>query len=260
MDLSARMTDALLSEFVEYVEEISGDIGFKVSSRGWGYILEQRGIINKSQFDKVEAWINHCRKNGLLPVDFVAEEAARAFSNVEVPTEESHAGHVRRWVDHDPDGLRISQTMRKNLEDIAQIRWDDGFAGYDPSNLLIERFGLEYDFIRANRLTWIDNLITGSGKDLGSAAHPNHDLPYVQGYLKKVGPRKCEANSIVVIPEMGRKLCRETVLSHLGGDAEERFARKVAQARERIDAAMEDSGAGTHIRKAIKLLQKHDGT
>ena len=99
MDLSARMTDTLLREFVEYVEEISGDIGFKVSSRGWGYILEQRGLINKSQFDKVEAWINHCRKNGLLPVDFVAEEAARAFSNIEVPTKDTPAGHVLGWVE-----------------------------------------------------------------------------------------------------------------------------------------------------------------
>ncbi len=339
MDLSARMTRDLLDEFVSFVKGISDDIGFKVSSRGWGYILEQRGLINKSQFDKVEGVINRCRREGLLPVDFVAEEAARAFSNVEEPTTGTHARHVRSWVeasleshkyftpdwwedeevyiqmvvekidlvtlfepicadfhipianakgwssilqraeycrrfaeaearglrcvllycgDHDPDGLRISQTLRKNLEQIAQICWEDGIAGYDPENLEIVRFGLEYDFIVANDLTWIDNLITGSGKNLGSSAHPNHSLPYVQTYLKKVGRRKCEANSIVVIPEMGRQLCRETVLSHLGEDTEDRFARKTERARERIDAAMEESGAGKHIRKAIQLLQKHD--
>jgi hypothetical protein len=339
MDLSARMTRDLLDEFVSFVEEISAGIGFKVSSRGWGYILEQRGLINKSQFDKVEGVINRCRREGLLPVDFVAEEAARAFSNVEEPTTGTHAKHVRSWVeasldshqyftpdwwedeevyiqmvvekidlvtlfepicadfhipianakgwssilqraeycrrfaeaekrglrcvllycgDHDPDGLRISHTLRKNLEDIAQIRWADGFEGYDPVNLEIARFGLEYNFILSNHLTWIDNLITGSGKDLGSGTHPNHGLPYVQGYLKKVGRRKCEANSIVVIPEMGRKLCRETILRHLGDDAEDRFALKTERAKERIDAALENSGAGKHVRKAIALLKKFD--
>lgn len=339
MDLSARMTRETLDEFVAFVEGISSDIGFKISSRGWGYILEQRGMITKDQFDKVEGVINRCRREGLLPVDFVAEEAARAFSNVEEPTTGTPARHVRDWVeaslkshqyftpdwwedeevyiqmvvekidlvtlfqpicaefhipianakgwssilqraeycrrfaeaesrglrcvllycgDHDPDGLRISHTLRKNLEDIAQIRWEDGFEGYNPANLEITRFGLEYNFILANQLTWIDNLITGSGKDLGSSQHPNHNLPYLQSYLKKVGRRKCEANSIVVVPEMGRRLCRETILTHLGDDAEERFDRKTAQTKERIDEALEDSGAGKHVRKAIDLLKKYD--
>jgi hypothetical protein len=196
--------------------------------------------------------------------------------------------------DHDPDGLRISETLRKNLEDVAEIRWEDGTDGYDPSNLEIARFGLEYDFILKNRLTWINNLITGSGKDLGDAgsiipcrdcggkgkvgkgkvklacercggqgklrvgAHPNHYLPYVQDYLKKIGRRKCEANSIVVVPQMGRQLCLDTVRKYLGRDAEERFAKKRELVRERIDAVLEKSGAGKHIRKAISLLDKFD--
>jgi hypothetical protein len=339
MDLTARMTRRQLQQFVDFIEELSNQIGFKVSSRGWGYILEQRGMIDKSQFDKVEGLINRCRREGLLPVDFVAEEAARAFSNVEEPTEESPAQHVRSWVeasleshryftpdwwedeevyiqmvvekidlvtlfepicaryhipianakgwssilqraeycrrfaeaerrglscvllycgDHDPDGLRISETLRKNLEDVSKIRWEDGFHGYDPSSLEIERFGLEYKFIIANRLTWIDNLITGSGKDLGQRNHPNHRLPYVQNYLSSVGRRKCEANSIVVIPEMGRRLCEKTILKHLGANAKQRFDQKTRRARERIDAALEKSGAGKHVRKAIQLLMKQE--
>jgi hypothetical protein len=98
MDLTARMTGQQLREFVDFIEGLSSQIGFKVSSRGWGYILEQRGMIDKSQFDKVEGVINRCRREGLLPVDFVAEEAARAFSNVEEPTTGSHAAHVNNWV------------------------------------------------------------------------------------------------------------------------------------------------------------------
>ena len=65
--------------------------------------------------------------------------------------------------------------MRKNLNDLINISWSDGEEGYDPINLNIERFGLNYDFIVANKLSWIDNLITASGKDL---ADPSHKLPY----------------------------------------------------------------------------------
>lgn len=336
MDLSIRMTRKQLGTFVAFVEQISSEIGFRVSSRGWGYILEQRGIINKSQFDKVESVINRCRREGLLPVDFVADESARAFENIEVPTSSTHAEHIREWLaaaisseryftpdwwedeeyyiqmvvekidlvtlfqpvcakyhipianskgwssilqraeycrrfaaaeerglqcvllycgDHDPDGLRISETLRKNLEDVAAIRWNDGEQGYDPSNLEIARFGLEYDFIISNNLTWIDNLITGSGKDLGSSSHPNHGLPYVKSYLRKVGRRKCEANSVVVIPEMGRRLCESTILGYLGADAEARFDRKVELVAERIQAELEESGAGEHLREAMDLLE-----
>ncbi|TAL42732.1 MAG: hypothetical protein EPN91_07695 [Salinibacterium sp.] len=142
-------------------------------------------------------------------------------------------------------------------------RWRDGRASYRPAGEVIDPrrlvdrpdvAGEDDPSGRRNRLTWIDNLITGSGKDLGSSRHPNYGLPYVQTYLKKVGRRKCEANSIVVAPEMGRRLCEETVLAILGEDAEERFARKVARARERLRETLEDTGAGKHVRRAIKLL------
>lgn len=339
MDLSGRMTREQLDTFVEFIEGISSDIGFKVSSRGWGYILEQRGIITKNQFDKVEGLINRCRREGLLPVDFVAEESSRAFSNIHIPSELTHAEHVRDWVnaaincqsyftpdwwegetfyiqmvvekidlvtlfepicakfhipianskgwssilqraeycrrfaeaeakglkcvllycgDHDPDGLRISDTLRKNLEDVEHIRWSDGERGYDPSSLEIHRFGLEYDFIIRNKLSWIDNLITGGNKDLGSPSHPNYRLPYVQQYLRDVGHRKCEANAVVVVPEMGRRMCVDAILKYLGRDASQRFDKKTELAAQRIKRAIEDSGAGEHLRSAINLLESYD--
>lgn len=339
MDLSARMTQRRLEEFVDFIQKISEQIGFKVSARGWGYILEQHGMITKDQFDKVEGVINRCRREGLLPVDFVAEEAARAFSNIEEPTTDSYAEHVGSWVnacletdryftpdwwdgeryyvqmvvekidlvtlfkpicakyhipianakgwssilqraeycrrfkeaearglrcvllycgDHDPDGLRISDTLRGNLEDVRRIHWTDGERGYNPSGLEIVRFGLDYDFIIKNKLTWIDNLITGSGKDLGDAGHPNHDLPYVQNYLDTVGRRKCEANSIVVIPEMGRELCEKSIQKFLGKDAEKRFKNKRKKVKEDIDELLAASGAGSSIREAIEQLNNYE--
>lgn len=337
MDLTKRITEKQIGKFVEFILEISNDIGFKVSSRGWGYIMEQKGLITKDQFDKVEDVINRCRRSGLLPVDFVAEESARRFEEVHIPDTISLPGHVRNWLqyafdcenhfepdwwdgeeyyiqtvvekidlvslfrdlsadyhipianskgwssilqraeycrrfaeaeqrglkcvllycgDHDPDGLRISETLRSNLEDIKNITWGDGTPGYDPAELIIDRFGLEYDFIRKNKLTWIDNLITGSGNNLASPKHPNYNLPYLQNYLKKVGARKCEANSVVVVPEMGRAMYQSAIEKYLGNDSETRFRRKKREVAERIEQILEEVEIREPLQLAIDKLNE----
>jgi hypothetical protein len=316
-DFEQKFSKARRQEFAELLQSMSSHIGFKVSSRGWGYLLEQARYINKDQFDKVEAAINQCRKEGLLPVDFVAEEKARAFSGVVEPSDGSvrdtllwmlrdvingakyfepdwwkgedyyiqvvvekidlvtlfepvckkyripianakgwssisqRAEYCRRFKeaennglkcvllycgDHDPDGLRISETLRTNLEQIKDVVWEDGEEGYDPSDLIIDRFGLNYEFIQANRLTWIDNLITGSGGNLASPSHRNHELPYVKSYLRKIGEKKCEANAIVTTPVKARQMCEEAILNYLGDDAPDRFSTK----RKEIDSLYND--------------------
>jgi len=237
----------LLQTFASELMDKTKIIGFKPSARGWGYILEQENHVTKDEFDTVERFINDCREKGILPLDFVAEEEARAFSGVEIPDhrspgkylrsclnvplqaeehygldwwdgeqyylqmvvekidlrtlftpvcEEYHipianskgwssllqrAEYARRFReaeqrglksvllycgDHDPPGLRISEFLRGNLTSISSGKWEDGTPGYDPSNLIIDRFGLNRDFIDKHGLTWIDNLITGSGRDL----------------------------------------------------------------------------------------------
>lgn len=156
--------------------------------------------------------------------------------------------------DHDPDGGRISDFLRSNLRDLQRIRWMDRVEGYNPSNLIIERFGLNYDFIEANHLTWIDNLITGSGKNLADPSHPNYWQPYVQEYLKKYGPRKCEANAIVVRPEQSRQLCREAIEKYLGTDALERFAKRREEVREQFNQLREATGVQEAIQEALESL------
>jgi hypothetical protein len=317
-NFSQKFTPTKLAEFAQLLQSMSRQIGFKVSSRGWCYLMEQARYINKSQFDKVDDAINRCRKEGLVPVDFVAEEDARAFVGVELPSVEQgkdmndilqwmlrdvldgskyytpdwwdgedyyiqmlvekidlktlfepicaeyhipvanakgwssilqRAEYARRFKeaeekglicvllycgDHDPDGLRISDTIRKNLEQVQDVMWSDGENGYDPATLRIERFGLNYDFILQNNYTWIDNLITGSGLNLASPHHRNYRLPYVQTYLKEIGERKCEANAIVTTPDAARDLVRDEIEKWLGDDARDRFAEKREAAREKI--------------------------
>jgi len=343
LDLEQRFTKNNIQEFIDFLLDLNETIGFKVSARGWGYLMEQKGFIDKSQFDKVESLINRCRKRGWLPVDFVAEDSSRLFSGVSIPdedyqdffnryldylqrcqnwyepdwwvnekyyiqmivekidlvtlfepiTEEYHipianakgwssilqrAQYARRFKeaerrglkcvlfycgDHDPDGLRISDTLRKNLRDLRRIHFGDGALGYDPEDLEIYRFGLNYDFIVENNLTWIDNLMTSSGHQLAIARpgggdplpgrlrsgkiHPNWGLPYLDEYLAKAGVHKCEANALVVIPDQAREMCRHEIESYVGEDALERFNVLQEEARARIIEIKNETGIQEHL-------------
>jgi hypothetical protein len=62
------------------------------------------------------------------------------------------------FTDLDPGGLNISNFLHANLEELAHaVEWS-------PDNLIIERFGLDYDFVEREQLTWIENLATSKGE------------------------------------------------------------------------------------------------
>ena len=327
-DFDRRLNSSARAEFASLLLELSDEIGFRVSSRGWCYILEQQGAINKDQFNKVESWVNACRREGLLPIDFVAEEASRAFSGVEIPASQSPVQDLGSWLDHalrsgqlydvdwwknetcyvqmvvekidlvtlfepicqqfhipianskgwssmlqraeyarrfqeaetrgmecvllycgdhDPAGLMISDFLRKNLRDLDGIVWTDGTMGYDPDDLKIERFGLNFDFIQGNGFSWINNLITGGGKDLNDPTHRHHEMDYVQEYIENYGARKCEANVLVTQPDLARALCLQAIVAHLGEDALDRFAQRRQDVLDYMDRFDEQSGVLSSI-------------
>lgn len=160
--------------------------------------------------------------------------------------------------DYDPDGLRISEFIRKNLFDLVDIRWTDGFDGYDPTGLAIDRFGLNLDFIEDNNLTWIENLITGSKKDLASPSHPNHCMNYVQSYLQEIGERKCEANALVIIPDQAREFCRESIEKYVSQDAIARFQDRWQVVADKMKQLREETGVRKSVEEALRKIEKED--
>jgi hypothetical protein len=130
--------------------------------------------------------------------------------------------------DHDPAGLNISEFLKSNLDDISAA------VGWYPDDLIIDRFGLNADFIQEQGLTWIDNLATGNGAyPLDDRRHPDHRKDYVQRYLRDYGVRKVEANALVVRPEAGRDLCREAILRYMSADAPTIYQEALDYERER---------------------------
>jgi hypothetical protein len=82
----AGQREAYLAELelmASQIRDIAKSARQKASSRGWCYLLEGFGVINKSEFDDCEGFINEARKLGILPIDFVLEEVARSFDGLE---------------------------------------------------------------------------------------------------------------------------------------------------------------------------------
>jgi hypothetical protein len=150
--------------------------------------------------------------------------------------------------DHDPGGLNISDFLRNNLADLAEAVRKDflrralpelaAAVRRVPDRLVIDRFGLNYDFIEAQGLTWIDNLETASGGRLDDPKHPDHFKPYVQNYLRRFGVRKVEANALVVRPAAGRELCRQAILRYVPEDALARHEQRLVLARAELRIAI----------------------
>jgi hypothetical protein len=155
--------------------------------------------------------------------------------------------------DFDPPGVLISTCLMRNFAELehATMRDEDGDVtpiDWSPRNMVIDRFGLNKDFIMANRLSWTHNLITSSGKDLADRNHPNHDDAYVQDWLRDVGVRKCEANALVTRPDAGRDLCRRAILKYLDKKGVREYERELERRRQEVRGLMPEflrDAAGT---------------
>jgi hypothetical protein len=69
--------------FCARIVEIDSTLDFKVSSRGWCYLLEGQGTITKGEFDAGQRLINDCRKDGSLPLDICAVDDKRTAGGLE---------------------------------------------------------------------------------------------------------------------------------------------------------------------------------
>lgn len=283
-----------LKDFSSMLLEIQENVSFKISARGWCYQLENMNLLTKSNFKVIQKRINECRKKGFLPIDFVASEEARSFSNltygeVEISPSErmiqtleyfldgldsthkfdfwkdkeyyiqilvekidlktlfnpicqmfsipiatskgwgsilQRAELIERYKEHsdkqcvllycgdfDPYGRLISRKLEKNLNDLEKA------TNWNADNLIINRFGLNYDFIEKYNLTWIDNLESASGKI-------DYSNPIIKEWIEEFGERKVEGNALVVNEKAARKLCIENIFKYLKKDCLDEFQEK----------------------------------
>jgi hypothetical protein len=170
-----------------------------------------------------------------------------------------HAAEGRQCVllycgDFDPAGLQISTFMHSNLKELTgavnKELAEEEIPDWNPDNLIIDRFGLTYDFINEARLSWLPNLATsGNGPPLDDTRHKQHCHQHVQDYLKNYcpawsppltpftrspGARKCEANALVVRPKLARKLYLRTILKYLSPRHPQRYRSILAPHREEL--------------------------
>lgn len=326
----AELYEHELEVFASELIKLDLDLPFKISARGWCYHLEGLKTITKDQFDQAQRLINLCRKEGLLPIDFVAHDGARDFDNVEDLSIEKEGikKYVNKWLKHvrklynykddvafwetqdyyiqmmvekidvkslfsdicekyhipinnakgwsdlhsrnklaqrfkeaeemglkpvllyygdfDPAGILIADVLKKNIKDIEKA------TGWNPDDLIVERFGLTEEFIIENDLLWIDNLITGGKKDLSNPKHPDHNKPYVQEYIQKYGVRKCEANAILPISQIAQDQCEQTILKYLGNNCLDAYQDELEEQHRTMKEILKSIGYKERIAELIE--------
>jgi len=149
------------------------------------------------------------------------------------------------YADFDPVGILISDKIKKNLNDIKKgTKWD-------PKNLIIDKFGLTYDFIERNKLTWIDNLLSSNGKPADERKQ------YVKDYVAKYGRRKVEANAILIIPDIAINQCRETILKYIDVKvSKEKYDKIVSERVKEVKDLMDKIDFTENIDKIIESVEK----
>ena len=60
----------------------------------------------------------------------------------------------------------------------------------------------------------------------------------MQDYIRRFGVRKCEANALVVAPDVGRDLCRRAILEHVPAEAPQAYSDRLAIERDQLLAAI----------------------
>lgn len=153
--------------------------------------------------------------------------------------------------DFDPFGIAISDFLKKNFWEIARG------TDWRPTKLKVDRFGLNFDFIEQQGLTWIDNLESGSGKDMSQMENR-----IVQDYISQYGIRKCEANAVMRASARpaALQLCRDTIEKYLGKDALSRFQKKRQAIRDRLAKFKETTGLGEAIKNALEIIDSQEPT
>jgi hypothetical protein len=188
-------------------------------------------------------------------------EIGRLFKEAEKNGKKTH---LLYFGDHDPDGLRIAETLKNNFRDIQNIVWQNGETGYDPKNLKIHRVGLKASQIKKLKLKWIDNLTTGrkdkndQPRDLSFPNHKNHYLPYVQNYLNVHGAKKCEANAIVTVYKEAQKILEKEILRIMGDDVLERFRAKDIPGENEIKNFRIEKDIDNDINEMIDLVDEYE--
>jgi hypothetical protein len=146
--------------------------------------------------------------------------------------------------DHDPDGIKIAESLRDQIDNLKEA------TKWDSKSLIIDYFGLHFDFIEKHGLTWVDNLISGSGKPL------DRKKQYVKNYIEKFGVRKCEANAVVIVEDETLELCEQTILKYLDLDNFNEYNEKVNLAKNELEDIIEELGLVERLRNiALDILQ-----
>lgn len=152
--------------------------------------------------------------------------------------------------DLDLGGYMMTEETEKKNEQIKLLEALKLGTGWDPKNLKVDRFGLNRDFVESAGLTWIDNMLSSKGKE------PDYDSPVVKRYIAYVGgKRKCEANALVVRPDLAEQLVEDAVQKYLGKNPFPAYDAAIEEGRDEVVMMMDNLGVQSSIDDWLAQLE-----
>lgn len=329
-----------VAAFVAFLKKTDKEIGFPISTRGWGYIFEGKGTVTKKQIDEINWVMNMLRKEGLIPAGFIEKDVGRVFFNrdryVDYPTPEEYLADQLKWIKekfhktyecisfwehqdyyiqmvvekidlrtlflptakkyHIPianakgwedismredmaSWFKYWEIMGKKLVllycgdlDIAGYRMTHGGGGdeqkkllkdlvkitdWDPKNLIVDRFGLNKDFIDSAGLPWVNNLESSKGKlpEIDPKTGRYKD-PFVYEYIDYVeGERKCEANVLVIRPELAGPLAEAAIQKYLGPNPFPAYEAEIKEGQDELTELMGELDVHASVDEWLEQLE-----
>lgn len=159
--------------------------------------------------------------------------------------------------DLDPAGVLIADKLKENLKKLENA------TGWNPDNLIVDKFGLTFKFIEDNKLLWIDNLITGGGRNVGkiykrykAGDKKARIFDYEIKHIEKYGARKCEANAVLTVRKVAQADCEATIQKYLGDNPFEVYDEKVDKSREKVRDILNSIKFKERMLKLIEDIEK----
>src|ERR1700722_12356210 len=144
--------------------------------------------------------------------------------------------------DLDPVGISIANNLHKNLTKCANmtdVRWD-------PSPVEILHAGLHFDQVEELGLSWTDNLLSSTGKDMSQPFLPNgkpnkaYETYKVKAYMEEHGgARKVELNALATKIDEARELFTAMIHDFIPADHPEIHEERQQQGREETKAVFQ---------------------
>ena len=158
-----------LERFCDTILQINSRLDFRVSSRGWCYLLEEHGL-GKGDFNYAQNLINDCRKSGHLPIQICADDDARTAINLELADADRDEDSTDELVEYELQQIEDARDRAIDSAAMSYTPWGFWYKQDYYIEMLVEKIDLKELFKDTCRQFYIPLANSRGWPDINSRA------------------------------------------------------------------------------------------